>query len=103
MQDKPIEEPPKFIDFQIVSRLVYLCNLTNQLFSKLGVQDIELEHALLTYTLSFKSQIITDSRLLLIASHIANLNDKDSNASESLLYGTDTDNTKTKQAYNIIA
>jgi len=31
-----------------------------------------------------------------LASHIANLNENDGNESETLLYGADTDSTKTK-------
>lgn len=58
----------------LTSRMVYLCNLTNQLLAHQQKQNAELEKALLSFILQFKGTLITDSRLLLLGSHIANLN-----------------------------
>ena len=53
-------QKPKFVDLQIVQRVVYLCDITNQVLSRLQRMNTDLEYALLGFVLGFKNHILTD-------------------------------------------
>jgi hypothetical protein len=66
------ERPPKpqFVDFQIIQKMIYLCKMTNQLRANESQREIltELEAALLSFCVSYKNHVLTDSRLILLGS-----------------------------------
>lgn len=95
---KAQEKPPQFIDLQIVHKMCYLCSMTNQILTHTHDINEDLEQALLTFVLSFKNHILTDSRLILLGSHLA----EDANGSEDVAEPVDTIEgvyNESKQAY----
>ena len=72
----PVEMPP-FIDFEVINRLVYICKITNQLRNSGNPVSNDFELALIHFTLNFKNHVLTDSRLIMLGSTIAQENQED--------------------------
>jgi len=72
MTEKPTKvEMPPFADFQLINRICYLCKITNQLRQSGNPVTSEFELALLHFTLSFKNHVLTDSRMIMLGTSIA--------------------------------
>lgn len=54
--------------------------MTNQILTLAGRINEDLEQALLTFVLSFKNHILTDSRLIMLGAHLA----EDANGSDDV-------------------
>lgn len=91
-------EQPRYLDFQIVGKLLYLGAMTNQLRQNQSMKppELELEASLLSFAKVFKNHVLTDSRILMLCSTLYqeqhgevegqadNLSDVDSESSTSL-------------------
>lgn len=58
------------VDFQIISQILYLANLTNQMRKQQRAADILLEKNLLTFAKIFKTYVLTDSRILMLCADL---------------------------------
>lgn len=76
-ETKHPQELPKFVDFQIIQRICYLCNITNQILTQFGKINSDLEQALLQFILSFKNHVLTDSRLTALSQFAEDANGSD--------------------------
>ena len=94
-------QKPIFVDLQIVQRVVYLCDITNQVLGRLQRMNTDLEYALLGFVLGFKNHILTDQRMILLASCLAQeANGGDSPPPVDTIDGVYNES---QQAYNTIA
>ena len=65
------EQQPRFQDFQIVGKIIYLCKITNQLKQSQNVAiDLQLEENLLKFAKVFKMYILIDNRILMMCTNI---------------------------------
>lgn len=67
-----VTEQPNYTDFKLIGQVIYLSSLTNQMKKNAGVKspEIELESSLLAFAKIFKNHVLTDSRILLLCSHL---------------------------------
>jgi len=61
----------KYLDFQITSKIIRLCEITDQLANTQVRVGEDLERALLQFALIYKTYILTDSRVMTVGKQIA--------------------------------
>ena len=67
----PVEsETQRYLDFQLVGKMINLCRLTNQMRKNPSLKppEIELEESLLAFAKMFRNHVLTDSRILMLCS-----------------------------------
>ena len=67
-QQRP-EKKPEFKDFQIISKVIHLTKISNQMkqMENMRKPESELEQCLLNFCVLYKNHVLTDSKMIQIA------------------------------------
>ena len=96
-------DKPKFLDFQLMRHILQLIKITNQMkqMDNMRRPEFELEQTLLGFACLFKNHVLTDSKIISIASNIV---DRENGEDEGAVVDSfDNIYNETEKAYVFLA